>query len=361
MTTDMRLAWGLSPANVWLRAISCKRRCMKLVVLSFSILTASVVHAAPHVFSLDTTKDGCAATVRDLAAPNVAPRVLFTSKAKECPREVLLGKVFLAAEGASVKAYAPDGKITELAKLPADDASVWVEEGGKVRAAWLVTEGVTLSAKSDVVSFEGKTFKVGGDNAAVFPPWGTPAMAILAELEGAGATAKWKRIEAKPTKTEAGDTPGLGALSTPKVTKKGVLSIGELVAKMTCVGGVLTCDAEDAGAKKLVGAKDDVSLGTLAIKTGALVFPVMFGDTPHAVPPVHLCSDGAASCKKSVVVEKKGAQQRQLGLATQGGYAIVSEEYSSANASIIDASGKVVLSLPKSTAVVFLPDGFSLP
>jgi hypothetical protein len=331
-------------------------------ILTLSLLLSAGAHAAPHVFSLDTTKDGCAATVRDLAAANGAPaRVLFTSKAKECPREVLLGKVFIAVEGAGVKAYAPDGKVTELAKLPAADANVWVEEGGKVRAAWLVTDGVALSAKGDVVTFEGKTFKVSGDDAAAFPPWGTPAMAILAELEGAGATAKWKRIEAKPTKTDAGDTPGLGALSTSKVMKKGVLSISELVTKMTCVGGVLMCEAEEAAAKKLVGAKDDVMLGTLNTKGGAFVFAVMFGDTPHAVPPVYLCSDGAASCKSSVLVEKKGAEQRQLGLSTQSGFAIVSEEYSSTNARVIDATGKVVLSLPQSRAVVFLPEGFSLP
>jgi hypothetical protein len=337
---------------------------MKLVALSM-LIAATGAHAAPLVFSLDTTKDGCAATVRDLAAAKDAPaRVLFTSKAKECPREVLLGKVFIAVEGASVKAYALDGKVTELAKLPAEDASVWVEEGGKVRAAWLVVDGVTLSAKGDVVTFEGKTFKVGGDDAAAFPPWGTPAMAILAELEGAGATAKWKRIEAKPTKTDAGDTPGIGALSTRKAMKKGVLSIGELVAKMTCVGGVLECDAQGAAAKKLVGATDDVMLGTLPLnksKGALVVFAVMFGDTPHAFAPVYLCSDGASSCKSSVIVEKKSAEQRQLGLSTQGGFAIVSEEYSSANAHVVDASGKVVLSLPQSRAVVFLPDGFSLP
>ena len=76
---------------------------------------------------------------------------------------------------------------------------------------------------------------------------------------------------------------------------------------------------------------------------------------------MYLCSDGAASCKKNVLVVEKKPEQRQLGVATRGSYAIVSEEYSSANATVIDASGKVVLSLPTSTSVVFLPDGFSLP
>jgi hypothetical protein len=325
-----------------------------------ALLAASHAHAAPHVFSLDATKDGCAATVRDLAAPASPARVLFTSKAKECPREVLLGKVFIAVEGTSVKAYAPDGKVTEMATLPAANANVWVEEGGKVRAAWLVTEGVTMSEKGDAMTFEGKPFKLMDGDVPVVPPWGMPAMALLAELEGAGATATWKRIEARPTKTEAGDTPGLSALRTPKTMKKGVVSIGDVVATMTCMGS-LECDREDAAAKKLVGATDEIELGVLPLQGGALVFPVMFGDTPHATPPVYLCSDSAALCKKNVLIEKKTKDQRQLGFAAQGDYAIVSEEYSSSNARVIDASGKTILSLPTSTSVVFLPKGFALP
>ena len=96
------------------------------------------------------------------------------------------------------------------------------------------------------------------------------------------------------------------------------------------------------------------------MNSGALAFAVMFGDTPNALPPVSV-QRRRGVVQKNVVVEKKTTGQRQLGLSTQGGYVIVAEECSSANARVIVASGKVVLALPTSTAVVFLPDLFSLP
>lgn len=337
------------------------------------ILLALSLAAAPHVFSLDTVKDGCAARVRDLATPGAkGERTLFTAKA--CPTNVLLsntGALAIGVEGGAVKSFGFDGKVTEMAKLPAADAAIHLEENGKMRAAWVVTEGVKnkpvpAGAKAKaIVTFEGKDYPV--DEDAVFPPWGTTGVAILAEHDGKG----WKRIEVTPTKTDAGDTPHLDALKAQRKNKASVLAVDGLVMSMTCISGYhgkLACTPEaPAGARRelLKLDKDIENVGTLELDRGggknALAFNVMQGDTLHAFTPVILCTDGVASCKAPVVVEKKGeGQGRQLGIATQGGFTILSDEYSSSNARIVDATGKTVLSLPTSTAVVFLPDAFKL-
>lgn len=179
--------------------------------------------------------------------------------------------------------------------------------------------------RKEIYKFEGKTYET-----TTTPPWGIPYVAISAVLE----KGKWKRLEVVPTKSEAGDTPGLDALSERKTEG---LSMSEIAKDMYCYSKKLDCTAEDKKIAKLVKAEESDNYGHIETKKSEFVFGTLFGDSMHASAPVFLCQNHCATSKKL-----KEVTETQIGLATQGDYLLVVNEFTGDNPRVYDADGKLV-------------------
>jgi hypothetical protein len=102
-----------------------------------------------------------------------------------------------------------------LAKLPAEDVNLWLDEKtGRVRSAYFLEVDGKLVRKSKgkddgaVLTFRGKRHKVVGG-------WGTPGMALSVELQDG----QWSLLEQRATAHEACATAGLMILDSANVGK----------------------------------------------------------------------------------------------------------------------------------------------
>ena len=165
----------------------------------------------------------------------------------------------------------------------------------------------------------------------------------------------WQRLEATPTRWEAGDTEGVGALRTPKKIRENVMSLGNLVAQSTLATqshAHLQCDEVPPAALRALNAKEEAGACLLDLDgSHELVFATIFGDTPHAAPPVVICSE---KCKKSRPLKEITASQ--ISIAAAAGYVLVTNEYANDNAMVFDFDGKRVLALPQALGAVWFPE-----
>lgn len=327
-----------------------------LHALAFTLLSPLIASptARSQLFYLehkDPKKDegACTAKLYDLASAKT--RELFEAPA--CPSHVIWNAakarvIYVASDHVWIRSI-DDAKApaTDLGKLPAGElqALYLVAKTRNVRAATLVpVADKDVVTKGDKVSyrFEGKEIVAEG-----VPPWGVPYMALLFELDAKGA---WKRVQVKPTKWEAGDTLGIDVLDMSDQATD-VASLGARLKEATCAGGKLDCSVDDKAVKKLVGADEESSAGIA--KAGAVpfvAFKVMFGDSPHAVPPLFACN--AVPCAKGTKLNVSGDQ---LGISVDSGSVLVTEEYTGAAPVVFDASGMEIMRLPRAKAAVWFP------
>ena len=304
--------------------------------------TSSSSTTTTRLFSLDVEGDHCHARVRTLAQ-TVELQTLFTTTTATCPTAIVFDTPrarVLGIDGGTVVAWDNAGVRTVLATAPAPTARLTVSPTGAVRAAWLAMDGLSSDDANSTLHFEAHD-AVDGDNG--FPR----EVAVLAELNGS----TWLRLQAVPTTAEAGDTPGLSVLTSVLISPAGVVVVGERASAMRC-GVVVNCEQVTPDLKKRIGDAAD-NVGLLQHGSGVLAWPVIWGDAPHAFAPVSFCSD--ASCASKTIVLEKTNGDRQLALATQGGFALIAGEYANDNAVVLDAAGSTVLTLPTSSSVVFLP------
>lgn len=172
----------------------------------------------------------------------------------------------------------------------------------------------------------------------------------------------WKEIDAAPTMASAGETPGLSVVAAALPTSAdGVIDLDDVLQTQICASGALTCSGAPKGAATAVRAalspqaRDNVAdVGVIVVGGVPFSFPVMFGDTPHAVGPLLRCTD--AGCQHTaIVVANTGSHPPQLALSTQGRLLLVAEEYSGAAPKVFDAQGKQLLTLPTATMAVWRP------
>jgi hypothetical protein len=317
-------------------------------------LVVALAAPGPTLFFLEPSPDGpCAARAMDVA--NRSSRVLF--EAPECPQHVLFSeardRVIYTAKGTVWIRPLSDtqARPTALGALPAGGVErlFVMKTTRNLRALALVRldDGAEVRRGSRTVfRFEEKSL----DASGLMEP-GLPAVAVLLELDGKGA---WRRLKVAPTRTGAGESPGVSVLE-PGERAPDVLSLDALLRRQWCVGGLLDCDVDTPSLLKLTGAGERDSVGLTPEGTPRLGFRVGFGDTPHAVPPVFLCEAGCEKGKPLTV------SPEQLGIEVSGGYALVTEEYSGNAPVVFDAKGKQVVSLPAARAAVWLPIGSGEP
>ncbi len=330
------------------------------LAVTLATLAAGAAHAAPaaRVFFLEPEGKTCTAKVRTL--PDGDDRVLF-STTSACPDEVLwdvrAGRIWSTEGGHLWWRPLHGGAAHDMGPLPAPAlVRLWIDAGGAVRASYVVPvkddDVASLGGKVSV-RFEGKSY----DAPEWFPSWGTPAMAILVELRGAagraGTAGKWERLQAVPTKIEAGDTPGVDVLQRPS-KRAGVVALADLLDASTCLGtGPIHCGDETPGLKELLGSPDDICVLPVGDKHMLAISGVM-GDSRHCTRPVYLCEPGCKTGKKKRIAEAKATQ---LSVASSAaGYFIVGDEYTNAHAHVLDDAGAPATTLPGgATSVVFLP------
>lgn len=199
-----------------------------------------------------------------------------------------------------------DGRPVLRAKLPfrgALDALAWDSmlrvsaASGKIRVVFL--EPV---ADKDVVKRAGETFfrrrgALHADQGASIV--GAPYFAVVWDLEAGGA---WTEIAAVPTNWEAGETMGLRVLSKAMTSQPGTYPL-EISA-----GALWTSEWDGARlavsamrkrdiARRLAAGEDGFGYLDWTAGTG-IVFPIVFGDLPHASSPVYCCRNSCATMEK---------------------------------------------------------------
>ena len=226
-------------------------------------------------------------------------------------------------------------RATYLVKVPESDVTR-VGEGSKLRGG------------STKYRFEGRTY-----DASDLVEWGDEYMAILVELQ----RGRWKRLEATPTKSGAGDTEDLRALKTPRKPAEDVVDLQELIDQTTAPR-CRNCPTEEPAVLKLLGVDtggDSVdAAGIFPVdRETYLAFKVLNGDSSHAVPPIFLSSKG---CATSRPIDPETRFPAQISLSASGGYLLVAAEYTSPlPGSMTRRRGRKVASLPRSRSAVWFP------
>jgi len=205
------------------------------------------------------------------------------------------------------RSWEGDGQPVLRAKLPfrtTPDTMAWGSmlrvsaASGKIRVAFL--EPV---ADKDVVKRAGETFfrrkgRLHADQGAANV--GMPYFAVVWDLEAGGA---WTEITAVPTNWEAGETLGLTVLSDAMTSKPGTYPLDEISVNALRTrewdGARLAVSAtrrQDI-ARRLAAGDDGFGYLDWTAGTG-IVFPIVYGDTPHASSPIYCCRDSCATLEK---------------------------------------------------------------
>jgi len=211
------------------------------------------------LFSLVPGPEGCSWEVREL--PDTVPSVLRATD--DCPNAVL----WMGRPGESDLIYEYYGTMTrigasgeeETLSLPESSLPLgsvvhfWVDdESARLRVGYLPTISCaqdggrctydlgtrTIQSERDE---DGSERFVMEDGWAVAPiddadgrsiaPWGIRGVAVAYESDSTGG---WTMVSAAPTRSEAGDTPGLAVLDISEAS--GSVSLYDLRVATTCLG-----------------------------------------------------------------------------------------------------------------------------
>jgi hypothetical protein len=320
------------------------------MTLFFSLLMIfmQTAWASKLFFFDDSTKGKCLAKTVEL--PNKIEKIELSFKT--CPENLIWdgkrNRILTIEDGQFWERPLTGDNRKSLGKISEHSGELWIEKDtGHPRFSFMIDvpeKNVKVEGKEidqvHIYQFEGKTYK-----AQMLPDWGVAAMAITIEFK----KGLWSRIEMAPTKTGAGDTPGITALETYNQRKSDGQNLSEILKQSTCIGGKLQCSTEDKNLKKLLANPEDA--GVIKTSHGTqFFFPVGYGDSPHAGSPLYFCQ---GSCKKAVKLND--VKEDQIGLALDKDYLLVATEYENAAPRIYDAkTGALILSLPKAKSAIWL-------
>lgn len=303
------------------------------------LLLSAPASAAPQLFFLELQRNGCHWRVRDMKDGKAKDHLLSAA----CPEPGTI----LFDSAAKRTLYALDGKLYEL-RWGKDDAARELKVALPDQAA--APLGVSLFVSADTgrlraayhapVAEGDKEY----DNSSL-PRFGVPYWAVIDELDGR----RWKRVAREPTESEAGDTPGLRVVGEHMKPKDGTTSLEDLLQGATC----LSQDCA-GGAQKLPKEEREALAKALAIKAdeepgvlGGFACRIIYGDTPHASPPVLL-----RASKRAVF---SGPKPNQLGLSIRDGLLLLAEEYYGNHPRVFDSGGRKVFESDTATAAAWLP------
>lgn len=315
---------------------------MRALVFSAALFIAQSSFAAT-LFYLKQELRGCHANTLEL--PNKKLTTLFT--VPECPSQIVWtgGKTLYVSEN-QLWEIGADKKSKSLARLPWPVQSFWIEKSTQhPRIGYLVlvdekniVEKGTGEKKKTFYRFENQLL-----DATDLVDFGSPNIAITAELQNG----KWKRLEMKATKSEAGDTPHLTVLESFNKRAEEGTSLAALLSSTTCAGGKLNCEIDNPRIKKLVGKLEGYG-STDPLGKSQFVFNVVFGDSAHAASPVFFCKD---KC-----VKLKEVKSEQLAIARADGLVLVANEYTNDNPQVYsETTGTKLFELKEAQSAAWLP------
>ena len=241
-------------------------------------------------------------------------------------------------------------------------------EFGALRALWrdkstgrLRAIAMQRVAKAQIVTQGGKTsyrLKDGGKVAALADPnWGEPYICFVLELPPDGGP--WKRIAARATKDEAGETPGDSVADD--LRQEAGVSSERLLQSYTCKAGYCRNDVPEAfvqlaaakAKRKLTG--DDLSLWRVGRGLRSVLLGTVAGDQLHAVAPILVVGAEASAPALDLPLGRSG----QYGLGVEDGRLLVAAELTGAHPIVVDLhSGRLLLDLAKGDLATWAPAGF---
>jgi hypothetical protein len=325
------------------------------------------------LFELDPQEERCVWRLHDLPAN----RTRDVHVTKHCPSEVTWlpsdrRVVYLMDRTFRFEAWPPSGEILEGSSMtPAARgwwADAWISaRTGRPRLAGLY-EVLGQQEEDDVVVYRsahhevrvqpdgsgvryylegGRTFPrdPGGGRQVWLPRWGSLNVAVVLELSHGG---EWKEIASAPTRCEAADTPCLGVLASYVDVPGDAISM----RKSRETYAERRPRAPDGWQRREDVAElfePDGEAGYVAFDDRrGIVFPVVWGDTPHAMAPAYYCEN---ACAKRT---KLDTPEGQLTIAVRGPYALIAREYSNLEARVFRVGHTTPLRVMRGTAV-FLP------
>ena len=242
---------------------------------------------------------------------------------------------------------------SQVAEAPSPNvAAMWIERStGKLRVIVLNE----ISQSSITREADGTLIYRLDDGVSVpasgLPDWGDPGVCTVLELGSAG---KWTLVARRATKFGAGDTPGLDVAKGFR-HERGV-SQDSLLTSYTCPHGQ-ACGKDlpmpmASALRRLVNyPATDFRYIPSADGLRGLVFRTIMGDTPHAEAPVFLVSQGNQTLRQINLYHRN-----QIGLARNGRYLLLTDEYSGDNPLLLDLkTGDTVFSI-RARAAVWVPD-----
>lgn len=304
--------------------------------------------AGAQLFYLDPSKKDCAAKLLEFSPETSAAKdakILFTTE--KCPSNMIF-------DGSSVYytidhvIYKKEGQhqAKRIANLPHKDAKLWLDPKKRgLRAIYLQEleqDKVEKTAEGNMtVTFEGKTYS----HFAM----GMPAMAFAVSLENG----LWRRLEVDFTSWGTGEASNVMVLkSYQEIGHSAGIRIDTLSDKMTCLRAEgLQCGLKRADHPPFQNEKlEDLGLLNLQNKK-TLYFNVVYGDSPHAAPPLFFCRQ---PCIKPKKIEKEF--HSQLGLAVKDRYLLITHEYDGNSPKIFDTETETLLQeIPQAISAVWWP------
>lgn len=336
---------------------------------------------APAIlFSLVPEPDGCRWELREM--PDLVPALLLVTE--RCPRNILWAGQF----GASDLVYSDVGSLVRIDALGrADTLSLPALPGGQGYLAkfWIDEEsahlhtgfvsGIPCTLAGDqctydlgdrllrtVIEEDGEERFTMEDGWAVptdgdsrwLSKWGGGFVALAFELDPTGG---WTMVSAAPTRTEAAGAPGFSILNVTEAP--GTVTLSQLREATTCLWHRIasTGCVEHTGtlpewfARGPATTADEV--GSISVDGDTWVFPMRWGDTPHAFGPIFL--DCGPECE-SQPLNLATLSSAQLSLSGSGHYLLVGREYSLTGGTVfIAGSSEPILTLPEEATSVWLP------
>ena len=203
-----------------------------------------------------------------------------------------------------------------------------------------------------------------GDREVSLPPWGLDVIVAVYEHDGEA----WTTLAAFPSRTSAGDTPGIDVAGAfldrapwPALSRM----LASCATTQDCEAPPSWSDRpalREAAGLGPVDADEGIAdeIGFLAAETGGggWLFRIAYGDTPHAFGPVSWCADDACDDRTPLL----GIGDGQLSIVPQGRHVAIAEEFTGAGPRVYAAgTAEAIFAVPDAEASAWIPEELPIP
>lgn len=319
------------------------------------------------IFYFETEKSQCSWILHDLDSN--AKRILITTKG--CPEEVIWDlahqRTVYMIDRTIFSLKSERGATPQVvATLPQKYVRTMlaINENGRLRAASeeLVPENnvkKTQIGQEQKINFdfEGKSY-----DGSSLPNFGSPYIVVVREFD----KDEGKVISIKPTRDDAGETPGFMEVAQEMKSSSQTISLrqllqrgtyGEQADRLVKISGWSKIQKDTLA--KLMGIKgeapgeslDDELAFLPADGLNGVLMRTAMGDSMHFMTPIFFCRE---RCQKSNKLEINSGQ---ISVSRRGDYIIVADEYTNEDARVFKfLKAKPVFDLKGATSVVWAPE-----